>query len=111
MIGDNPTEQRYLKVTGLTLNTVAAVTNAANACDNLPARVDVTVHYNIYKNQEERFTPDPEWSKVVPGSRTFNILPDFSTPAETIPNTAIKSGYILLRTLEEYSTSVWEDML
>lgn len=110
MIGDNPQEQRYLKVTGLTLNTVAAVTDAANQCDNLPARVDVVVNFNIYKNQEERFTPDPEFSKFVTDSRIFLSLPTV-TPQDTPYNTMIATGYELLRTLDEFSNKVWEDML
>jgi hypothetical protein len=110
LIGDNPAEQRYLKVTGLTLNTVAAVTDAANACDNLPERVDVVVHFNIYKNQEERYNPT-SWSKVVPDSRTFAYLPDVANFTGTEMEKQITRGYTLLRTLDEFSDKVWEDML
>ena len=110
MIWDNPDEQRYLKVTGLTMATVAAVTDAANACNNLPERVDVVVNFSIYKNQEERFNPT-SWSKVVPDSRTFDNLPDIANFTGTEMEKMITRGYTLLRTLPEFDDKTWEDML
>lgn len=97
-------DKHYLKITGVTTQTVPAVTGAEIEIDNHDARLDVTVQFNIFRSEEERHNPDPEFSHYKSDSQTFDHLPE-APDKDTPYNHMITSGYLLLKEVLEG----WED--
>lgn len=102
--------QEYLRVIHpLSVSSREAVANAANACDNLPAAISVTVNIARYKNKQYRLeeVTDPYITPICE-SRQFDHLPMLTDFVGTEPDKMKAIGYALLLESEEFGNAEWE---
>lgn len=101
----------YLKVVGVNIFTESGVTVTGEAGNEVVNRLTANVTFNVYRSAESRWNGlQDEFEVFKTESRGFSSFPE---PPEGFIGTdyqkAIAIGYVLLKSLEEFGASVWED--
>lgn len=107
----NKATGHYLKVTGVSAATETGVVVTTPEGNQPVNRLTVMVSYNVYRSADSRWNgPQDEFETIKSHTVGFE---DFPNPPDGFAGTAYQKavaiGYVLLKTLPEFTNKEWED--